>query len=106
MIRVPSNGRARAAMVALMLGGIALLVSACPKTVPQDSKSGEDAKPKGAKAITLDNNEGSARGIVTYPGGDRVDWKHSGARTCRHCATAPEYATCASAGVSAPSNST
>ncbi len=75
MIRVPSNGRARAAMVALMLGGIALLVSACPKNVPQDSKSGEDAKPKGAKAITLDNNEGSARGIVTYPGGDRVDWK-------------------------------
>lgn len=75
MIRVPSNGRARAAMVAATLCGIALLVSACPKNVPQDSKSGEDAKPKGAKPLTLENNEGTARGIVTYPGGDRVDWK-------------------------------
>jgi len=74
MIRVPSHGRARAALVAVAVFG-ALLVGACPKSVPQDSHSGEDAKPKGAKAITLENNEATARGIVTYPGGDRVDWK-------------------------------
>lgn len=75
MIRVPTSGHARAGLAALALLGVALLVSACPKNVPQDLKSGEDAKPKGAKAITLENGEGSARGIVTYPGGDRVDWK-------------------------------
>ncbi|HVV87602.1 MAG TPA: hypothetical protein VHE35_31390 [Kofleriaceae bacterium] len=62
-------------MTALALCGLAVFVSACPKNVPQDLKSGEDAKPKGAKPITLDNNEGTAKGIVTYPGGDRVDWK-------------------------------
>lgn len=25
--------------------------------------------------MKLENNEAKARGIVTYPGGDRVDWK-------------------------------
>ena len=59
----------------MALLGLALFVSACPKNVPQDSASGEDAKPKGAKTITLDNNEAKVTGIVTYPGGDRVDWK-------------------------------
>jgi hypothetical protein len=51
-----------------------LLLGACPKMVPQDSHTGADGKPKGAKKITLENGEGKARGIVTYPGGDRVDW--------------------------------
>ena len=74
MIRVPSTGLARAAMAAVALFGLAFL-TACPKNVPQDLKSGEDAKPKGAKAITLEQGEGKVTGIVTYPGGDRVDWK-------------------------------
>jgi len=53
----------------------ALTLAACPKNVPQDLASGEDSKFKGAKEMTLENNESRASGIVTYPGGDRVDWK-------------------------------
>ncbi len=74
MIRVPHLGRAHAALVAAALS-VAALVTACPKNVPQDLASGEDAKPKGAKSITLENGEATSRGVVTYPGGDRVDWK-------------------------------
>jgi hypothetical protein len=48
---------------------------ACARNVKQDAKSGPDAKYKGAKSIKLQNNQGEASGIVTYPGGDRVDWK-------------------------------
>src|SRR5258705_6939307 len=57
--------------------GLAILftVSSCARNVVQDSKSGEDAKEKGAKPMLLDNGEAKASGIVTYPGGDRVDWK-------------------------------
>ena len=57
--------------------GLAILftVSSCARNVVQDSKSGEDSKEKGAKPMTLDNGEAKAHGIVTYPGGDRVDWK-------------------------------
>jgi hypothetical protein len=58
----------------LVLGAIAL-VTACAHNVPQDSASGADSRPKGAKPINLENGEGKAKGIVTYPGGDRVDWK-------------------------------
>ena len=58
----------------LVLGAIAL-VTACAHNVPQDSATGTDGKPKGAKPINLENGEGKAKGIVTYPGGDRVDWK-------------------------------
>ncbi|MEO6775162.1 MAG: hypothetical protein ABI467_19515 [Kofleriaceae bacterium] len=58
----------------LVLGAIAL-VTACAHNVPQDSQTGGDGHPKGAKVINLDNGEGKAKGIVTYPGGDRVDWK-------------------------------
>jgi hypothetical protein len=50
-------------------------VMACAHNVPQDDKTGEDGKIKGAKEIRLENGEGKAKGIVTYPGGDRVDWK-------------------------------
>ena len=48
---------------------------ACTKNVPQDGKSGEDGRNKGAVEMKLENNEATSRGIVTYPGGDRVDWK-------------------------------
>jgi hypothetical protein len=50
-------------------------VVACAHNVPQDKVTGNDGKTKGAKLLTLENNEARASGIVTYPGGDRVDWK-------------------------------
>jgi len=54
----------------------ALGLSGCSMTVAQDAKSGPDAKAKGAKKIRVgDDGEGVAKGVVTYPGGDRVDWK-------------------------------
>jgi hypothetical protein len=54
----------------------ALLVAlSCAHNVPQDSNTGADGRPKGAKSIVLENGEGKAHGIVTYPGGDRADWK-------------------------------
>ena len=54
---------------------VAALVAGCIKNVPQNGNSGKDARAKGAKAIELENGDGSATDIVTYPGGDRVDWK-------------------------------
>ena len=57
------------------LVGLAFVLLSCSHNVPQDSASGDDGKQKGAKPITIDNGEGKASGIVTYPGGDRVDWK-------------------------------
>jgi hypothetical protein len=54
--------------------GLAIL-SSCAHNVPQDTATGADGKEKGAKPLTLENGEGRASGIVTYPGGDRVDWK-------------------------------
>jgi len=53
----------------------ALAVMSCAKNVKQDAKTGEDGKSDGAVEITFANNEAIAKGIVTYPGGDRVDWK-------------------------------
>jgi hypothetical protein len=55
--------------------GLVLLFVGCAHTVPQDSATGPDGKVKGAVPIKLDNGEGIANGIVTYPGGDRVDWR-------------------------------
>ena len=55
--------------------GLVLLFAACAHTVPQDSATGRDGKVKGAVPIRLDNGAGIANGIVTYPGGDRVDWR-------------------------------
>lgn len=47
----------------------------CAHNVPQDKATGPDGKPKGAQPIAIQEGEGKAHGIVTYPGGDRVDWK-------------------------------
>jgi hypothetical protein len=56
--------------------GLAILLAlSCAHNVPQDKQTGPDGKNKGAKALTLENGEAKAQGIVTYPGGDRVDWK-------------------------------
>jgi len=52
-----------------------LLMVACAHSVPQDAATGRDGREKGAVPIKLENGEGIARGIVTYPGGDRVDWR-------------------------------
>jgi len=59
----------------LRVGIIACVVAGCANNVPQDRATGPDGKVKGARAIVLEQNEGRVRGIVTYPGGDRVDWK-------------------------------
>jgi len=56
--------------------GFAILVAmSCAHNVQQDKASGPDGKVKGAKELRLENGEAKANGIVTYPGGDRVDWK-------------------------------
>src|SRR5690242_17200769 len=52
-----------------------LVTFGCARNIGQDAKTSADGKIKGAKAIALDNGEGRAQGIVTYPGGDRADWK-------------------------------
>src|ERR1043165_5320585 len=54
---------------------VGLLGAACMHNVPQDAKSGEDGKIKSARPMKMENNEASAKGIVTYPGGERIDWK-------------------------------
>lgn len=50
-------------------------VAACANNVPQDRATGPDGKIKGALPVALEEGEAKVRGIVTYPGGDRVDWK-------------------------------
>jgi hypothetical protein len=57
------------------LGLSALLALSCAHMVSQDAATGPDGKTKGARPISLENGEGKSVGIVTYPGGDRVDWK-------------------------------
>ena len=52
-----------------------LVSMSCAHEVRQDSATGKDGKISGATPIRLENGEGHASGIVTYPGGDRVDWK-------------------------------
>lgn len=47
----------------------------CAHNVRQDAATGPDGKQKGALPIVVQDGEGKAHGIVTYPGGDRVDWK-------------------------------
>ena len=47
----------------------------CANNVPQDRQTGPDGRQKGAKPIVLSEGEGATKGIVTYPGGDRVDWR-------------------------------
>ena len=59
----------------LSCGLLVLLGLSCAHNVPQDKQTGGDGKTKGAKELKLENGEAKASGIVTYPGGDRVDWK-------------------------------
>lgn len=55
--------------------GFLLVFVGCAHSVPQDKSTGPDGRQKGALPIALQEGEGKAHGIVTYPGGDRVDWK-------------------------------
>jgi hypothetical protein len=57
------------------LGLAILLALSCAHNVPQDKATGSDGKNKSAKQMQLENGEARSSGIVTYPGGDRVDWK-------------------------------
>jgi len=65
--------RVRLVLAAVAIAAVGL--AGCPRNVKQDAHTGGDGKYKGAKPVNLDQNEGEASGIVTYPGGDRVDWK-------------------------------
>lgn len=68
--------RGRSAVVpGLALVAALALAAGCARNVPQHESSGKDYVAKGAKKIKLEEGEGRARDIVTYPGGDRVDWK-------------------------------
>lgn len=64
-----SPGRAAIALA------VSFALASCAHNVKQDKATGADGKWKGAKELTLQDNEATASGIVTYPGGDRVDWK-------------------------------
>lgn len=59
----------------LVVAVLALIGTACARNVAQDKATGADGKQKGAKELRLENGEARTQGIVTYPGGDRVDWK-------------------------------
>ena len=59
--------------LAIIFAASALIT--CARNVAQDKSTGSDGKVKGAKSIELENGEARLRGIVTYPGGDRVDWR-------------------------------
>ena len=52
-----------------------LVLFGCARNIAQDQATSADGKVKGAKPMTMENNEAKASGIVTYPGGDRIDWK-------------------------------
>ncbi len=54
---------------------VAALATACANNVPQDRLTGPDGRHAGARRLELTDGEGVSRGIVTYPGGDRVDWR-------------------------------
>ncbi len=53
----------------------ACLLLGCARNVKQDAATSPDGKLAGAKELELDNGQVRDTGIVTYPGGDRVDWK-------------------------------
>lgn len=60
----------RSAIVASLI-----MASACAHNVPQDHATGADGKQRGARPLVLEDGEARIKDVVTYPGGDRVDWK-------------------------------
>lgn len=73
-LALASHLRVRGLPALSLLAALALTAS-CARNVPQHESSGKDFQAKGAKKIQIEEGEGRARDIVTYPGGDRVDWK-------------------------------
>ena len=59
----------------LMVSPVVVALAGCARNIAQDKATAGDGKVKGAKTMTLENGEARSSGIVTYPGGDRVDWK-------------------------------
>lgn len=55
--------------------GTAVAAAGCVRTIDPAGHTGPDGRYTGARALELDGNTGEATGVVTYPGGDRVDWK-------------------------------
>lgn len=70
-----SRGTRAALGPRLLLLVLVLVGGACARTIAQDKATGEDGKQKGAKELRLENGEARSQGIITYPGGDRIDWK-------------------------------
>lgn len=64
------QGWARPALFAAVIG----MSIGCVRNVSGSANSGKDHKYKGAKKVKMEDDELRVRGIVTYPGGDRVDW--------------------------------
>jgi hypothetical protein len=57
------------------LGLAAVLATGCLTNVPQHKNSGKDQRTKGARKFKVEDGEGrSRRDVVTYPGGDRIDY--------------------------------
>lgn len=69
------TGSAAAPALAGAIALAALLAAGCTRNVPQHQNSGKDYRPRDARPIVLEDGEARVRDIVTYPGGDRVDWK-------------------------------
>ncbi|MEO8706908.1 MAG: hypothetical protein ABI867_43175 [Kofleriaceae bacterium] len=53
---------------------LVVVVVGCAHRVPQDGHTGRDGHVEGARVMQQHGRTWVARGIVTYPGGDRVDW--------------------------------
>ena len=54
---------------------LACLIAACAHDVSQDAHTGSDGHISGARPISLVDGRAALAGTVTYPGGDRVDWR-------------------------------
>ena len=52
-----------------------VVCGACANNVAYDKATGPDGKIKGAVPIVLAENAGASKGIVTFPGGDRIEWR-------------------------------
>jgi hypothetical protein len=59
-----------------VVAAVALAMS-CSHNVKQDYNTGDDGKIKQAKPVTFDDKTTQVKlhDIVTYPGGDRIDWR-------------------------------
>lgn len=60
-----------------MLAAAVVLATACSHNVKQDYNTGDDGRIKTAKPVTFNDTTTKIKlhDIVTYPGGDRIDWR-------------------------------